>query len=55
MASLDDPSEFRSQMHTWISDAQPWDNLNPVLPSFEKYPIMALPKTLPRVAASFEH
>jgi hypothetical protein len=38
VASLDDPSEFRSQMHTWTSDAQPWDHLNPVLPRFEQYP-----------------
>jgi hypothetical protein len=37
-ASLDDPSEFRPQMDTWTSDAQPWDKMNPAVPKFEKYP-----------------
>lgn len=37
-ASLDDPSEFRSQLHAWVSDAQPWDQMDPALPKFEKYP-----------------
>jgi len=37
-SSLDDPSLFKPQMHIWASDAQPWDQLDPKLPSFEKYP-----------------
>ena len=37
-SSLDDPSLFKPQMHMWTSDAQPWDQLDPTLPSFEKYP-----------------
>src|ERR1043166_9511529 len=36
--SLDDPSAFGPQMDVWISDAHPWDNMNPALPKFEKYP-----------------
>jgi len=37
-ASLDDPSWFNSQMDVWISDAHPWDQMNPALPKFERYP-----------------
>jgi hypothetical protein len=37
-ASLDDPSGFESQMDVWTSDAHPWDQMNPTLPKFEKYP-----------------
>ena len=37
-ASLDEPSWFSSQMEVWTSDAQPWDEMNPALPKFEKYP-----------------
>lgn len=36
--SLDDPSWFNSQMDVWTCDAQPWDQMNPALPKFEKYP-----------------
>jgi hypothetical protein len=35
---LDDPSWFRPQMDIFISDAQPWDQVDPALPKFEKYP-----------------
>jgi hypothetical protein len=38
-ASLDDPSWFNSQMDVWTSDAQPWDQMDPKLPKFEKYPV----------------
>jgi hypothetical protein len=37
-ASLDHPSLFNPQMHIWTSDAQPWDQMDPKLPKFEKYP-----------------
>ena len=37
-ASLDDPSWFNPQMDVWISDAHSWDQMNPALPKFEKYP-----------------
>ncbi len=39
-ASLDDPGVFRPQMEIFVSDAQPWDQLDPRLPKFEKYPPM---------------
>jgi len=35
---LDDPGWFNSQMDVWTSDAHPWDQMNPALPKFEKYP-----------------
>lgn len=37
-ASLDDPGWFAPQMDVWTSDAQPWDQMNPVLPKHELYP-----------------
>lgn len=37
-ASLDDPSEFHPQMHTWTSDAQPWDQMDPAIPKYDQYP-----------------
>ena len=37
-ASLDDPSWFKLQMDVWTYDAHPWDQMNPALPKFEKYP-----------------
>jgi hypothetical protein len=40
VASLDDPSGFTPQMDVWTSDAHPWDQMNPALPKFEKYPTM---------------
>ena len=36
--SLDDPSEFQPTMDIFISDAQPWDQMDPSLPKFEEYP-----------------
>jgi hypothetical protein len=36
--SLDDPSVFRPQMHIHVSDAQPWDALDPTLPKHALYP-----------------
>ena len=37
-ASLDDPSWFKPQVDVWTSDAHPWDQMNPALAKFEKYP-----------------
>ena len=37
-ASLDDPSWFQPQMDIFVSDAQPWDKMDPAIPKFEQYP-----------------
>jgi len=37
-ASLDDPTWFEQQFDVWTCDANPWDQMNPALPKFEKYP-----------------
>jgi|SRR5688500_4124730 len=37
-ASLDDLGWFSPQVDVWTSDAQRWDQMNPALPKFEKYP-----------------
>jgi hypothetical protein len=36
--SLDDPSWFRAQMDLFVTDAQPWDQMDPALPKYEFYP-----------------
>ncbi len=36
--SLDDPSGFRAQMDFFVSDAQPWDQMDPAIPKYELYP-----------------
>ena len=36
--SLDDPSWFQPQMDIFVSDAQPWDQMDPKIPKFEQYP-----------------
>ena len=38
IGSLDDPSWFQPQMDIFVSDAQPWDQMNPAIPKFEQYP-----------------
>jgi len=35
--SLDDPSWFHPQMDIFVSDAQPWDQMDPAIPKFEQY------------------
>jgi len=37
-ASLDDPAKFKPQFVVWNSMRQPWDRLDPALPSFERMP-----------------
>ncbi|MEO6994576.1 MAG: GFA family protein [Lacunisphaera sp.] len=37
-SSLDDPSWFKPAVEMWVSDAQPWDQLDVSLPAFPKYP-----------------
>ena len=37
-ASLDDPSWFSLQAEVWTCDAQPWDEMDPAVTKFEKYP-----------------
>ena len=37
-SSLDDRGWFNPQVDVWTSDAQRWDQMNPALPKFEKYP-----------------
>lgn len=36
--SLDDPSWFSPQMDIFVSDAQPWDQMDPAISKFEHYP-----------------
>jgi hypothetical protein len=36
-SSLDDHSLFKPKVNMWTSDAQPWDQMDPNLPKFEKY------------------
>src|SRR6266436_1900009 len=36
--SLDDPSWFRPQMDFFVSDAPPWDQMDPAIPKYELYP-----------------
>jgi hypothetical protein len=36
--TLDDPSWFKPQMDIFVSDAQPWDQMDPAIPKFEEYP-----------------
>jgi hypothetical protein len=36
--SLDDRSWFRPQMDIFTCDAQPWDQMDPAIPKYEKYP-----------------
>ena len=36
--SLDDPSWFQPQLDFFVSDAQPWDQMDAALPKFEHYP-----------------
>lgn len=38
VASLDDPRGFRTPLHTWCSDAQPWDEIDPAETQFPQYP-----------------
>jgi hypothetical protein len=36
--TLDDPSWFRPRMDVFVSDAQPWDQMDPAIPKFDQYP-----------------
>jgi hypothetical protein len=38
--SLDDPSWFKPRMDIFVSDAQPWDQMDPAIPKFDQYPPM---------------
>jgi hypothetical protein len=38
VATLDDPSWFRSAMDIHVADKQPWDVVDESLPQFEAYP-----------------
>ena len=35
---LDDPTWFRPQMDFFVSDAQPWDTMEPGIPKYDLYP-----------------
>lgn len=37
-SSLDDPTIYRPQFDIQVADAQPWDNLDPAIPKFDRYP-----------------
>ena len=39
--SLDDPTWFHPQMDLFTSDAEPWDQMDPAIPKYEKYSPMA--------------
>src|SRR5262249_47187731 len=36
--SLDDPSWFKPELDFFVSDAQPWDQMDPAIPKFQDYP-----------------
>jgi len=36
--TLDDPSIYKPEKDIWVSDAQPWDVMNPDLPKFDGNP-----------------
>jgi hypothetical protein len=38
VGSLDDPTWFHPQMDVFVSDAQPWDQMDSAIPKFEHYP-----------------
>ena len=38
VGSLDDPSWFRPEMDFFVSDAQPWDHMDPSIPKYPVYP-----------------
>jgi hypothetical protein len=38
VSSLDDPTWFKSQMHFFVSQAQPWDEMHDDLPKYDLYP-----------------
>ena len=40
-ASLDEPGRYQPQFVTWVSASQPWDALDPTLPTFDKMPPQA--------------
>jgi len=37
-ASLDDPSPYKPQFVTWTAAGQPWDQIDPALPAFDRMP-----------------
>ena len=37
-ASLDDPGSYRPAFVTWTAAGQPWDCVDPALPTFDKMP-----------------
>jgi hypothetical protein len=39
--SLDDPTLFQPRMDIFVSDAQPWDQMDLAIPKFEQYPPVA--------------
>lgn len=38
-ATLDDPGIFQPKKDIWVTDAQPWDTMNPDLPKFNGNPL----------------
>ncbi|MEO1878741.1 MAG: GFA family protein [Methylococcales bacterium] len=38
-ATLDDPRIYQPHMDFWVSDAQPWDYMDPDLPKFAENPL----------------
>lgn len=48
-ASLDDPSWFKQEMDAWTSDAHPWDEMNPALPSLKSIRRLAIERPRPHL------
>jgi hypothetical protein len=42
VGSLDDPSGFRPQANIWVKSAQPWHDLDPAVPRFDRDPEIGL-------------
>jgi hypothetical protein len=38
VGSLDDPAKFRSLLHIWTDEAQPWHTLDAAVPHFPRNP-----------------
>ena len=38
VGSLDEPGRYQPQLVTWAAAAQPWDHVDPALPSFQRMP-----------------
>jgi hypothetical protein len=42
IGSLDDPAAFRPQANIWVCSAQPWHDLDPAIPRFDRDPELGI-------------